>query len=159
LKNDCRRLSQDGFGSGAFGPGCLRWIGGLAGFEAVAGGDHVVVVALVELSAPGATGLGGFEAAVGAFDAYVGDAVGEVGAEEGVLAGAGGGDASAGDRAGPFEGGVEARGGERGIGVTALEVVALDRVTGCHDEQGEDKAEQGDANALVLPIRDKVRPG
>ena len=97
-----------------------RWVWGLAGFDAVAGGDDVVVVARVEEAAPGAAGGRGDEAAVGSLFADELDVVGEVGAEEGVLAGAGGGDAGVGDVAGPLEGGVEARGGEGGVGVAVL---------------------------------------
>ena len=83
----------------ASGPSVQRgwWGWGLARFDAVAGGDYVVVVAGVEEPAPGAAGGGGGEAAVGVFDADELDVVGEVGAEEGVLAGAGGGDAGVGD--------------------------------------------------------------
>ena len=83
------------FDAGAFGPAGGRWVWGLARFYAVAGGDYVVVVAGVEEVAPLLAGGRGGEAAVGLLFAYVLDVVGEVGAEEGVLAGGGGGYAGA----------------------------------------------------------------
>ena len=78
----------------------------------------------------------------GLLDADELDVVGEVGAEEGVLAGAGGGDAGVGDVAGPLEGGVEARGGEGGVRVAVLEVVALDRVADRDRGQDEQRPAQ-----------------
>src|SRR6478752_3899339 len=128
LEYDRGGLFEDGFGSGGFGPGRLRWVARLAGFEAVLGGYYVVVVALVE-ELEGLTAVGGrLEASGGLFGAEVSDVVGEVGAEEGVLAGAGGGYAGAGDVARPGEGGVQARGGEGGVLVAGLQVMALDGV-------------------------------
>src|SRR6266487_2766674 len=67
---------------------------------------------------------------MGALFAYVVDGVGEGGAEEGVLAGAGGGYAGVRNVAGPLESGVEAWSGEGGARVAVLEVVALDRISG-----------------------------
>src|SRR6266516_720246 len=115
MVDDRRRSPQDDPDVPAGGPAGRGGVGPLAGFDAIAGGYYVVVVAGVEEVAPGGAGRRGDATAVGTFGADVIDAVGEVGAEERVLAGAGGGDAGAGDRPGPLEGGVETRRRERGI--------------------------------------------
>ena len=127
-------------------------VGGLAGFDAVAAGDDVVVVAGVEEAAPGAAGRWGYEAAVGRACADELDVVGEVGAEQGVLAGAGGGDAGVGDRAGPLEGGVQARGGEGGVRVAVLQVVALDRVA----DRDPTRRAKAAAAASIPPLATRI---
>ncbi len=72
------------------------------------------------------------------------DLVREVGAEEGVLAGAGRSDAGAGDVAGPGEGGVEAGRGEARLGVAILQVVTLHRIADRHGrEHGKRQAGVG----------------
>src|SRR5260221_5761040 len=87
LEDHGRGLAKDDLGSRAFRPASLEWVGRLGGVDAVAGGDYVVVAAGVQLAAPGKARCCGFEAAMGAFLSDELDVVGEVGAEEGVLAG------------------------------------------------------------------------
>src|SRR3954454_413341 len=65
LEDDRRRRLQDGLSSGVFQPLGKRWVRGLAWFQAVLGGDGVVVVAFVEELEVLAAGTRFFEAAVG----------------------------------------------------------------------------------------------
>ena len=88
-EDDGRRLAQDRFGAGRFEPfgGC--GIGRLARFDPVAAGDDVVVVAGVDEAQELAAAARLLESPVRARFADVLDAVGEVGAEQRVLPGAG----------------------------------------------------------------------
>src|SRR5207342_39558 len=97
LVDDRGRLPQDHGCRRIGGPSCRQGIDGLAGFDAVSGGDYVVVIAGVEELAPAAAGGGGGEAAVRAFFPDVIDAVAQVGTEQRVLTSAAGGDARIGD--------------------------------------------------------------
>src|SRR4051812_14466474 len=65
LEDDRGGLFQDGVGSGVLQPLGQGWVRGLAGFQAVLGGDGVVVVALAQELEVLAAGGWGFEAAVG----------------------------------------------------------------------------------------------
>jgi hypothetical protein len=89
---------------------------------------QAVVVTGIEKLAPPAAGCRRREAAVGLLDADEPHVVGEVGAEQRVLAGGGGRDPRVRERPGPLEGGVEAGGGKRRGRVAVAEVMALNRV-------------------------------